>query len=68
MSFFLELTFKMYYMNRYLFFLQYLFSQRMSLKCETERSKTWNNFGNGIPCVLGIDEAGRGLWKIIVNN
>ncbi|CAC70103.1 Ribonuclease H2 subunit A [Caenorhabditis elegans] len=32
----------------------------MSLKCETERSKTWNNFGNGIPCVLGIDEAGRG--------
>uniref|UniRef100_A0A1I7V144 Ribonuclease n=1 Tax=Caenorhabditis tropicalis TaxID=1561998 RepID=A0A1I7V144_9PELO len=32
----------------------------MSLKCETERSETWNEFGDGIPCVLGIDEAGRG--------
>ncbi|EFO85994.1 CRE-RNH-2 protein [Caenorhabditis remanei] len=33
---------------------------RMSLKCETERSKTWQDFADGVPCVLGIDEAGRG--------
>uniref|UniRef100_A0A8R1DI17 Ribonuclease n=1 Tax=Caenorhabditis japonica TaxID=281687 RepID=A0A8R1DI17_CAEJA len=32
----------------------------MSLKCETERSKTWQDFADGVPCVLGIDEAGRG--------
>ncbi|XGW12865.1 hypothetical protein V3C99_013482 [Haemonchus contortus] len=25
-----------------------------------ERSETWVGFGDGIPCVLGIDEAGRG--------
>lgn len=28
--------------------------------CEIERSKSWNGFGSGVPCVLGIDEAGRG--------
>lgn len=30
------------------------------LQCKTEKSETWDNFGNGEPCVLGIDEAGRG--------
>ncbi|CAD6192235.1 unnamed protein product [Caenorhabditis auriculariae] len=30
------------------------------LTCETERSETWVNFADGLPCVLGIDEAGRG--------
>ncbi|CAB3405132.1 unnamed protein product [Caenorhabditis bovis] len=32
----------------------------MSLICKTERSATWENFADGIPCILGIDEAGRG--------
>ncbi|CAJ0584868.1 unnamed protein product, partial [Mesorhabditis spiculigera] len=30
------------------------------LDCITEMSETWNGFGAGQPCVLGIDEAGRG--------
>ncbi|CAI5443214.1 unnamed protein product [Caenorhabditis angaria] len=32
----------------------------MTLICETERSATWIDFADGVPCVLGIDEAGRG--------
>ncbi|CAI4224221.1 unnamed protein product [Auanema sp. JU1783] len=28
--------------------------------CETECSGTWQNFAQGKPCILGIDEAGRG--------
>ncbi|CAI2340381.1 unnamed protein product [Caenorhabditis sp. 36 PRJEB53466] len=36
------------------------FTNLMPLNCETERSRTWQDFGDGIPCILGIDEAGRG--------
>ncbi|GMT12716.1 hypothetical protein PFISCL1PPCAC_4013 [Pristionchus fissidentatus] len=28
--------------------------------CETERSECWQGFADGAPCLLGIDEAGRG--------
>ncbi|GMS82299.1 hypothetical protein PENTCL1PPCAC_4474 [Pristionchus entomophagus] len=28
--------------------------------CETDRSECWSGFAEGAPCVLGIDEAGRG--------
>ncbi|GMR34253.1 hypothetical protein PMAYCL1PPCAC_04448, partial [Pristionchus mayeri] len=34
--------------------------QMSSFICETIRSKCWKGFGDGVPCVLGIDEAGRG--------
>ncbi|KJH43717.1 ribonuclease HII [Dictyocaulus viviparus] len=27
---------------------------------DIERSETWIGFGNGVPCILGVDEAGRG--------